>query len=150
MTPTAKGTRTTTSSALAWVTLMAPWRGPGRTCGLWATRSAAGRCHDRSDGPRPENGRQVPPLRVLLAFPHRGALLGECPRAFPRVLRGEHRAHHPGHLVPALGRGPVAAAVRNRLAGHQRQRPVDRDLLRQRDRGLQRLTLVHDAVDQAD
>src|SRR5438552_3474698 len=63
MTPTAKGTRTITSSALAWVTLMAPWRGPGRTCGLWATPSAAGRCHDRSDGPRPENGRHVPPLR---------------------------------------------------------------------------------------
>src|SRR5438876_5420427 len=65
MTPTAKETRTTTSSALAWVTLMAPWHGPGRTCGLWATRSVAGHCHDRSDGPGPENGRQVPPLRDM-------------------------------------------------------------------------------------
>src|ERR1700746_3428834 len=56
------------------------------------------------------------PAQVLLALPHRRALLGERPRALPRVLRGEHPAHDPGILVPALGRGPVAAALRALLA----------------------------------
>src|SRR5690348_9369915 len=45
MTPTAKGTRTTTLSASAWVTLTPPWRRPASTCGPWAIPWPAG-CRD--------------------------------------------------------------------------------------------------------
>src|ERR1700677_3602057 len=53
MTPTARGTRTTTLSASAWPTSMPPWRRPATTCDPWVIAPMAGRCRSVMDHPRP-------------------------------------------------------------------------------------------------